>query len=410
VVKSHLIKRGFKKNYTIWTSHGEINDALLEVNTGGVGDDNSHDQDDGVFDGDDHGIDDDNDFDFEELLRHVEPHVLNSMGTDRGLDNMKILEKSLREPLYNESNGCGKEFTQLRVMLELLKLKASHGWSDNSFSDLLSLLAKLLPKPNTLPTSTYRVKKLICPLSLGVEKIHACPNHCILYHKEHEFKTKCLVCGVSRYKRNYNHGYVDTMKNKNKKIAISPESVNDKTDSDKEDKKKTKIPTLVKWYLPVIDHLKHVFSNPRDVELVHWHSEKRRKNDEEIRHPADGTQWKNFDLQYKAFGSESRNIRFALSTDRMNPFGENRTVHSTWPVILVMYNFLTWLCHKRKYLMLSILIQGLKQAGIDIVVFLEPLMEDMVKLWNEGVRMCDQYQQEYFTLYAIIFVCIHDAP
>jgi hypothetical protein len=59
--------------------------------------------------------------------------------------------------------------------------------------------------------------------------------------------------------------------------------------------------------------------------------------------------------------------------------------------------------------MFSILIQDPKQAGTDIVVFLEPLMEDMVKFWNEGVRMWDQYQQEYFTLYAIIFVCIHDA-
>jgi hypothetical protein len=43
------------------------------------------------------------------------------MGIDRGLNNMKILEKSLREPLYDESNGCGKEFTQMHVMLELLK-------------------------------------------------------------------------------------------------------------------------------------------------------------------------------------------------------------------------------------------------------------------------------------------------
>jgi hypothetical protein len=100
----------------------------------------------------------------------------------------------------------------------------------------------------------------------------------------------------------------------------------------------------------VIDHLKRVFSNPRDAELVRWHSEKRRKNNEEIRHPTDGTQWKFFDLQYKPFGSESRNIRFALSTDGINPFGENRTVHITWPVILVMYNLSTWLCHKRKYL------------------------------------------------------------
>jgi hypothetical protein len=119
------------------------------------------------------------------------------MGTEGGLSNMDILEKSSKDLLYDESNGCGKEFTQLRVVLELLKLKACHGWSDNSFSKLLSLLAKLLPKSNTLPTSTYKAKKFVCLLSLGVEKMHACPNHCILYRKEYEFNTKCLVCGVS---------------------------------------------------------------------------------------------------------------------------------------------------------------------------------------------------------------------
>jgi hypothetical protein len=74
---------------------------------------------------------------------------------------MDILEKSSKVLLCDESNGCGKEFTQLCVMLELLKLKASHGWSDNSFSELLNLLAKLLPKPNTLPTGTYKAKKLM---------------------------------------------------------------------------------------------------------------------------------------------------------------------------------------------------------------------------------------------------------
>jgi hypothetical protein len=104
---------------------------------------------------------------------------------------------------------------------------------------------------------------------------------------------------------------------------------------------KRKIPALVMWYLLAIDRLKHVFSNPRDVELTRWHSEKRMKNDEEIRHPADGTQWIFFYLQYLEFTTESRYIRFALSTDGMNPFDENRTVHSTWPVILVMYNIPT---------------------------------------------------------------------
>jgi hypothetical protein len=45
VVKSHLIKRGFKKSYTIWIAHGGIDNALLEVDRGEVRDDNSHYQD-----------------------------------------------------------------------------------------------------------------------------------------------------------------------------------------------------------------------------------------------------------------------------------------------------------------------------------------------------------------------------
>jgi hypothetical protein len=81
------------------------------------------------------------------------------------------------------------------------------------------------------------------------------------------------------------------MKKKNKKnTAIGPESVDDKNDSDKEDNKKRKIHALVMWYLLVIDRLKHVFSNPRDAELVRWHSAKRRKNNEDNRQHVDGTQ------------------------------------------------------------------------------------------------------------------------
>jgi hypothetical protein len=129
-------------------------------------------------------------------------------------------------------------------------------------------------------------------------------------------------------------------KNKNK-TAISPKIVDDEVDLDKEDMTKRKTPTLVVLYLPVIDHLKCVFSNPSDAKLVRWHSEKCRENDEEIRHPTDGTQWKKFNLQYPEFSVGSRNIRFALSTDGMNPFGENRTMHGTWPVILMMYNIST---------------------------------------------------------------------
>jgi hypothetical protein len=106
VVQSHLIKRGLMRNYTIWIKHGEIDNTLHEVDIG-VGDNNS----DGVFDGDDHDAADDDDFDYQELLRHVKPQVLSSMGIQRGLSNMDVLEKSSKDLLYDESNGCGKEFT-----------------------------------------------------------------------------------------------------------------------------------------------------------------------------------------------------------------------------------------------------------------------------------------------------------
>jgi hypothetical protein len=94
----------------------------------------------------------------------------------------------------------------------------------------------------------------------------------------------------------------------------------------------------------------------------------------------------------------------------MNPFGEIRNPHSTWPVIMCIYNLPPWLCHKRKYLLLTTLISGPKQTGVDIDVFLEPLMEDMQKLWKHGVNVWDEYKKEHFNLKAIIFCTINDNP
>jgi hypothetical protein len=110
-----------------------------------------------------------------------------------------MLDKASRD-LYKEYKGCDKEHTVLWMMLELMKLKATSGWSDTSFSTLLELLTKVLTKPNGLPSSTYQANKIIYPLTLRIEKMHACPNHCILYRKEHKFKDRCPRCIASQYK------------------------------------------------------------------------------------------------------------------------------------------------------------------------------------------------------------------
>jgi hypothetical protein len=81
------------------------------------------------------------------------------------------------------------------MTLELLKQKASDGRSDCSFSALLELLSKVLPKPNGLLTSTYLAKKIICPLTLGVEKIHACLNN-IASYTEKNMNSKINIQGA----------------------------------------------------------------------------------------------------------------------------------------------------------------------------------------------------------------------
>ena len=67
--------------------------------------------------------------------------------------------------------------------------------ADKGFEKLLKILKKKLPKDNELPDSTYAVKKVVCPLGLEVEKIHACPNDCILYRGAYKDLNACPVCG-----------------------------------------------------------------------------------------------------------------------------------------------------------------------------------------------------------------------
>jgi hypothetical protein len=99
-----------------------------------------------------------------------------------------------------------------------------------------------------------------------------------------------------------------------------------------------------------------------------------------------------------------------VSTDGMNPFAERSSKHNTWPMILTIYNLPPWLMQKRKYLLLTILISRPTQPGVDMDVFLEPLMEDMKILWETGVQILNEYRKESFTLRAIIFVTINDYP
>nr|GEV11050.1 hypothetical protein [Tanacetum cinerariifolium] len=238
-------------------------------------------------------------------------------------------------------------------IVRLLDLKAKNNWSDRSFATLLEPLHEAFPEDNELPVATYHAKKLTCPMGLAVERIHACQNDCILYRKDYKDLHECPVCKASR--------------------------------------------------------LKKLYANPKDAKLLRWHAEER-KTDGKMRHVADSPQWKNIDRDFKTFGSEIRNIRFGFCSDGINPFKSLSSRHSTSPIILCIYNLPPWLCMKRKYIMMSLLIQGPKQPGNDIDVYLHPLIDDMIDLWETGVEIYDAYKKERFQLFAMIYCTINDFP
>nr|GEY44140.1 hypothetical protein [Tanacetum cinerariifolium] len=281
----------------------------------------------------------------DEMLHDVESNV-----DEKNIKKLQKLFVDAEKPLYNR---C-KKFTKVSLVVKLLDLKAKNNWSDKSFTTLIELLREAFPNDNELPVLTYQAKKLTCPMGLEVQRIHACPNDCILYRKYYKDQHECPVCMESRYKhKNLTELDSDVTKN-------GP-------------------PAKLLWYLPIIPILKKLYANPKDAKLLCWHA-KERKNNRKMRHVANSPQWKNIDRYFKKFRSEIRNIQFGLCSDGINPFKSLSSRHSTWPILLCIYNLPPWLCMKQKYIMMSLFIQGLRQPGNDIDVYLHPLIDDMIDL------------------------------
>jgi len=107
------------------------------------------------------------------------------------------LQSDSKKPLYP---GCKNSLTLLSTVLSLVNVKARYGWSDKSFSSLLQVVHDMLLEENTLPKSYYQAKNILCLMGMEYQKIHACPNDCILYRHEFQEIPKFPRCGVSQYK------------------------------------------------------------------------------------------------------------------------------------------------------------------------------------------------------------------
>jgi Zn ribbon nucleic-acid-binding protein len=193
----------------------------------------------------------------------------------------------------------------------------------------MDVLRDMLPEGNQIADSVYEAKKIICPLGIEVEKIHACKNNCILFCGDNVDLDKCPKCGYDRYKRKKDGGDDNNANYENEPYKIRG----------KKKKANRGAPVRVAWYFCIIPWLKRWFTTRKEAQLLRWHEKgpKELKKDGKFGHPADAPQWGNINNHFPWF-DDARSIRFAMSTDGVNPFGNQSSTHRTWPIVLSLYN------------------------------------------------------------------------
>ena len=317
---------------------------------------------------------------FTESIHDGEPIPPTNVGTDR-------YQKLIRDADQELYAGC-KNFSKISFLVHLFHIKYLNGWSGKSFTMLLKLLKDAFSEGTSLPTSCYEAKKLVKELDLGYEKIHSCPNDCILYRGEHADQESCHVCGCSRW----------TKQKENESEGL------DELDATQIKQK----PAKVLRYFPLVPRLKRIYASSKTASSMRWHDESRTK-DGMLRHPADSLAWKAFDDRHPDFASDARNVRLGLASDGFNPFRTLSSVYSTWPVVLIPYNLPPWICMKQSSLILSMVIPGDKGPGNDIDIFLQPLIDELKQLW-EGISAIDASNGQTFNLRAALLWTVNDFP
>ena len=144
IVRDHLFQYGIDPTYTCWIWHGESNSVESPIFS------EPNNSESSIYEtninmGHENVDDEDISIDSSDFINHVQGE---------------------NEPLYP---GC-KSYTKLRALIKLYNLKAKHGISDKCFTDVLLLLASMLPEGNKMPSSFGEAKKSLCALGMEYEK------------------------------------------------------------------------------------------------------------------------------------------------------------------------------------------------------------------------------------------------
>jgi hypothetical protein len=129
---------------------------------------------------------------------------------------------------------------------------------------------------------------------------------------------------------------------------------------------------------------------------------------DKLTHPSDVEAWTHFDGIHGDKALEARNVRVAPATDRFNPFGITAAPHTCWPVFVIPLNLPSDITFQRQYIFVSLIIHG--YSGNNMSVYMEPLIDGLLKAWEEGVWTYDQATKKNFRMHVWYMYSMHDMP
>lgn len=132
-----------------------------------------------------------------------------------------------------------------------------------------------------------------------------------------------------------------------------------------------------------------------------------------MRSVADSEQWKAIDRNEPEFATVSTNLRLGLVGDGIIPYKNNAIKHSTWVLLITIYNLPPWLLTKKFFISMALLIPGPKSpTSENIDVWLAPIVRDLLRLWHgvPAINMAKPEGSRRFTLRAMLIWTVNDFP
>ncbi|CAJ2657167.1 unnamed protein product [Trifolium pratense] len=249
----------------------------------------------------------------------------------------------------------GSRDSKLTVCIRLLGIKSECLVSEYTMDLITKLMLDItIDRPLDLPKNYYEARQLVAKLGLGAKRIDCCVNGCMLYYSN-EFGVddgallECKFCQEPRYR-----------------VTRNSRSVRRKP-----------IPRKAMFYLPIIPRLQRLYASMQTASKMTWH----RKN------------------------YERRKM-----SDGFTPYTQvSATPYSCWPVLVTPYNLPPDMCMSKPYMFLAAVIPGPSSPTVGIDIYLQPLIDDLKRLWN-GVATYDINQKRNFNMRGALMWTINDFP